>query len=292
MRSTEAEERCRDLSGRIGAILKDGLSVSKETLHFIDSTCAVSDPDSLKEILNDESKEEVETLWSLIFFPDAAFQGQLEGFLQSHRFHASDEDLVAKYLAEGAPEIPLRFPDPGKTFSLVMPDWTAAQFVSRLNISKPLNERLRSLIDRRFPGNPGLLIKVKLRNSTFSETEERIRFLCAFFEREIEDPEGCLELVLDLFEEMPDEKSIYERLIERKRRCFQSLQKADLYRKMLERDNVETLMLRGVRILSIDEPQARSQMNSIDRICLAVFGKTEYFQRAEEVLESGGFRYE
>jgi hypothetical protein len=49
---------------------------------------------------------------------------------------------------------------------------------------------------------------------------------------------------------------------------------------------METLMLRGVRIPHIDPAEMTHKMNRIDRICLAVFGKTEYFQPPEGIEKS------
>ena len=66
-------------------------------------------------------------------------------------------------------------------------------------------------------------------------------------------------------------------LMDRKKRCIQSLQKAKKLDNKLARHNVETLLLRGERVSYIDKADARKKIQIIDRISLAVFGKTEFF---------------
>ena len=55
------------------------------------------------------------------------------------------------------------------------------------------------------------------------------------------------------------------------------MQKAKNLDNKLARHNVETLLLRGERVSCIDKAAARKKIQIIDRISLAVFGKTEFF---------------
>jgi hypothetical protein len=63
----------------------------------------------------------------------------------------------------------------------------------------------------------------------------------------------------------------------RKKFYFRSLQKAKQLDTQLQKQNVETLMAQGKKVLLIDQRDARKKMRIIDRISRAVFGKTEYF---------------
>jgi hypothetical protein len=45
----------------------------------------------------------------------------------------------------------------------------------------------------------------------------------------------------------------------------------------LRQHNVETLLLRGRRLAYVDKTDVRKKIQIIDRISLAVFGKTEFF---------------
>jgi hypothetical protein len=70
---------------------------------------------------------------------------------------------------------------------------------------------------------------------------------------------------------------MFQQLMARKKRYFQGLQKAKKLDNQLTRHNVETLLLKGERVSYIDKADARKKIQIIDRISLAVFGKTEYF---------------
>lgn len=43
--------------------------------------------------------------------------------------------------------------------------------------------------------------------------------------------------------------------------------------------NTETLMLQGVRMPYVDKNDALRKMSLIDRICIALFGRSVYFER-------------
>ena len=70
---------------------------------------------------------------------------------------------------------------------------------------------------------------------------------------------------------------MFKALMTKKRFYFQSLQKAKNLDIQLRKHNVETLLLRGKRVSYVDRADARKKILMIDRISLAVFGKTEFF---------------
>jgi hypothetical protein len=55
------------------------------------------------------------------------------------------------------------------------------------------------------------------------------------------------------------------------------LQKAKNLDVQLTKHNLETLLLRGKRVAYVDKADARKNIQMIDRISLAIFGKTEFF---------------
>jgi len=286
--ATVGDEPCRVLAEKISRMLENGLTLTQDTLHFIDSTFSVPGPDALKCILTDETNSEVQTLLALIFFPDTTLQMQLEAFLETANFEPADEARVLGHLSRKLHEIPLRYPDETQMLFIDMPPWVGDQFVARLNITKRLHPDLLAAIDGHVPEDRRLWMKVALRNARFAETERRISFLAAFFEK-VKDDGSYLAFILSLFEEQNDDPDIYETLVSRKRHCFRSLQKAERFLKMLQTDNMETLMLRGIRIPHVDRQDMKARMKMIDRICLAIYGKTEYFRPPEEVLGVGGY---
>ena len=280
------------LALKISRILQNGLALNADILHFIDSTLSISSPKALEDILKEETHSEAETLLSLIFFPDTALQMQMEDFLETVCFEPSDEALVLTYLNAKLSDIPVGFPGRPGALRIRMPLWAGERFISRLNISKRLNPDLLAAIDRHVEKDRSTRMKVMLRNSRFTETENRISFLCAFFEKLPDAEMACLDFLLSLFEEQNDHPDICETLINRKRHCFQSLQKAAKFQKMLRAENMETLMLRGVRMPHVDTEDMKAKMKLIDRICLAICGKTEYFHPPEAVLGVGDYHLE
>ena len=55
----------------------------------------------------------------------------------------------------------------------------------------------------------------------------------------------------------------------------------------IEKHNIETLLMQGERVTLIDRNEIRKNMQIIDRISRAIFGKTEYFD--QPVSEEGQF---
>ena len=82
----------------------------------------------------------------------------------------------------------------------------------------------------------------------------------------------------------------------KKAACFQSLINAERFEEQLQKNNIETLLLQGVRPVSVDKDAVLRKMEIIDRICLAVFGKTEYYEKILQaytlVKHHGVIKYE
>jgi hypothetical protein len=282
---SEAEKRCRLLAETVCGIYRKGVTLDPEAVHFIDATFSTHSIHALKEMMTEAGDSQGEILGSFIFFPDETIQVQLEELLESQDFKKCDEKKVLAYLLESLPETPVNFPDDRGTLYATMPASVAEQFITRLNISKKLDRRILEAICRNVPENQRLRKKVKLRSSRFTETENRRFFLCRFFEKMKDDDGRCFEFVLNLFEERQDQNDVYELLTNKKRFYFQSIQKAKRYEDMLKESNMETLMLRGIRIPHIDVDDAQKKIKIIDRISLAVYGKTAYFPEYRDVVE-------
>ncbi|MDP3284646.1 MAG: hypothetical protein Q8M56_09495, partial [Desulfobacterales bacterium] len=88
-----------------------------------------------------------------------------------------------------------------------------------------------------------------------------------------------LEAAMGILEEADDRSDIYRILSGKKAAGFQSLINAERFEEMLQKNNIETLLLQGVRPVSVDKDAVLRKMEIIDRICLAVFGKTEYYEK-------------
>ncbi len=280
----ETQERCRLLAEKIRSIFQKGLTLTSDAVHYIDSTFATPSLEELKDIITDESNSEKDSFFELIFFPDASIQCQLESLLENGGFQKADEKRVLDYLVKDLPATQLCFPDNRGTLPVKMPEPVADQFISRLNILKKMDTRLSEAICKHVSNGRKTRVKVKLRNSRSNKTEKRIFFLCTFFEKMKDNDDQCLDFLLDFFDEQQDDGDIYQLLMDKKRFFFQNLQKAKRHQNLLGKYNMETLMMRGVRIPHIDTADVENKMGIIDRICQTVYGKTEYFQQPHEVM--------
>ena len=285
-----SESRCRILAEKIKAILARGFMLSDDAVHYIDSTFSNPSTESLHSIIKDDDGSEIEPFYELLFFPDVSMQMELEDILNQDGFTKEDEKTVLQMLTAQLPETPVHFPDGRGSLCLRIPEWTAAQLISRLRVGKQLDARIAQAIDSQVPGAQRNVIRIKFRNSRFIQTESRISFFRAYFEKLKDSCEECLDFMISLFEESDDNRDIYQTLAERKRYCFQSIIKAVRYEQMLQKNNMETLFSQGVRVAYVDRQDAERKMEIIDRISRSIFGKTEYFQKPDEILEASEYR--
>ena len=283
----KTQEKCDQLADEIRKILSKGITLSNEVIHYIDSTFSNPSTADLQSILADDSNCEADSLMELLMFPDEAMQFQLEPLLERLQFQNADERFVLDQLLQSQLRTIIRFPQDGQSMYLEVTEEAANQFVSRLNISKHLAPDLLEILNGYDEENISRQIKVKLRNSQLSPSAEKIGFLCQFFKKfnpQDNDIFDCLEFVVSFLEDLKQFNDIYQALMAKKKFYFISLQKAKQMESQLQKHNMETLLARGRRVVLIDQQDARKKMRIIDRVCRALYGKTEYF----EALNEGG----
>ena len=289
----ESDDKCELLAGELQKILCGGITLSSGVIHYIDSTFSNPTTTELQALLHDDSNCEKDSLTELLLFPDETMQLQLERLLEGLYFQKEDEKSVLDDLLQVPMQVAIRFPGDRGSFHLLVTEDLARQFIARLNISKHLNPDLLEALNHYENENISNRIKVKMRNSRFSPTDEKTKFLCLFFEKfdsQDNDIFECLEFVLSFLDEPTIDNDIYRTLMAKKEFYFRSLQKAKQLDTQLQRHNMETLLAQGKRIVLIDQRDARNKMRIIDRIGRAVFGKTEYFEplgNGDEHIEFG-----
>jgi len=289
----ESDDKCELLAGELQKILCGGITLSSGVIHYIDSTFSNPTTTELQALLHDDSNCEKDSLTELLLFPDETMQLQLERLLEGLYFQQEDEKSVLDDLLQVPMQVAIRFPGDRGSFHLLVTEDLARQFIARLNISKHLNPDLLEALNHYENENISNRIKVKMRNSRFSPTDEKTKFLCLFFEKfdsQDNDIFECLEFALSFLDEPTIDNDIYRTLMAKKEFYFRSLQKAKQLDTQLQRQNMETLLAQGKRIVLIDQRDARNKMRIIDRIGRAVFGKTEYFEPlddGEEPIEFG-----
>ncbi len=276
----KTEDNNKAVAEKIIDILQNGLTINADTQHYIDSTFSNPSASELETLLQDESNCETDSLMALLFFPDESAQLQLEEIIEDTHFQGRDGREIQDRVCSTPLQTQFRFADGRGTLKMRIAPSNAVQFIERLNLSRNLDEKIRSAVARHV--HPGLQTrcKVKLRNTRPITSPEKISFLQAFFEKlhiDKDDFFDYLDFTLSFLDELKDDPDLFQALMARKRFYFQSLHKAKKLDIQLSQHNVETLLLGGKRISYVDRVDARKKIQIIDRISLAVFGKTEFF---------------
>ncbi len=274
------ESKNKQLADRIIDILQSGLTMNADTLHYIDSTFSNPSIGELEELLQDESNCETDSLLELLFFPDESVQLQLEDMLEDIQFQKQDEQKIRDMVCNKSFQTRIRFPDDRGTLGMEISPLNVAQFIVRLNLLRHLNPKLTASVNDYVPVTFQTRCKVKLRNTRPITSQSKILFMQAFFEKLQGDSDvffDDLDFILSFLDECKDEPDMFQALMSKKRFYFHSLQKAKNLDIQLIIHNVETLLLRGKRVSYVDKADARKKIQMIDRISLAIFGKTEFF---------------
>ena len=282
MTEKEPKNKFKILADEIKKILGQGIDLSGDVVHYIDSTFSNPTIEELQTILGDDANCEKDSLMDLLFFPDESMQIQLEETLERYRLENEDENKVLNCLCRDPLQVTFRFEDDRGRLILQVPEDVIPQFLTRLKISKHTDDKLIESIRNYGDEKNVNRFKVKIRNSQFTSTDEKTGFLCSLFDKigpRSNDIFDCLEFVLGFLDELKQDGDIYQALMTKKKFYFINLQKAQKMDARLEKHNIETLMAQGQRVALIDQNDARRKMRIIDRISRAVFGKTEFFEQ-------------
>jgi hypothetical protein len=132
--------------------------------------------------LQNESSCETDSLLALLFFPEEPVQLQLEKMIADTDFQDRDEQEVQNRVCARSFQTQMRFADDRGTLEIEVTPSIAAEFVKRLNLSRRLDPKIRSAIDRCVHPELQTRCKVRFRNSRPITSPEKIAFLQAFFE--------------------------------------------------------------------------------------------------------------
>ena len=134
-----------------------------------------------------------------------------------------------------------------------------------------------------------------LRNSRFPFYENIVSFIFAFLAGMDTSASDYLDLFAfscDTLERIGSADDIHTAFIARKRLCTEMIRQSRGCERQLSVQPMEALMLKGVHIVSVDVEEAMRQIEWIDRICLAAFGRidpADCFCQSEETIDLGVF---
>lgn len=268
------------IADKIVDILSNGLAINADTQHYIDSTFSHPTITELEALLQDESSCEADSLMELLFFPDESVQLQLENLLENTHLQPEDVQAIKAQVCDQIFQTRFRFGDGRDTLKMAVSAPHVEVFMERLNLTRLLDPKIGAAITRHVAPAFQTRCKVWFRNARPITAAYKISFLQSFFEN-INVAEDaffdCLDFILNFLRELNDQTDIFSGLMTYKKIYFQGLQKMAKLEKRLAKHNVETLLLGGTRLAGMDKDDARKKIQMIDRISLAVFGKTDSF---------------
>mgnify|MGYP000727110241 CR=1 FL=1 len=270
----------KQIADKILDILQEGLEINADTQHYIDSTFSHPTIEALDAVLQDESSCETDSLLELLFFPDESVQLQLEGLLEDRHLQPEDEKAIQAQICSQPFQTRFRFRDGRGTLKMKVTPTHVNAFMERLNLTRSLDPKIGAAIKQHVAGPFQTQCKVRFRNARPIGAPHKILFLQSYFEKM--EPEDdvffeYLDFMLNFLEALDDQADIFKGLMTYKKIYFQGLQKAAKLEKQMTKHNVETLLLGGTRLIYMDKVDARKKIQMIDRISLAVFGKTDFF---------------
>ena len=279
------EPRIQKLADAIEAMLGQGIDLSKETAHFLESTCGIAHPADLARALAQPLDCEAESICEMIFYPDKIQQERLEPAVQEYGALGREErDMVEEMLvarsAARSIEAGIFFPGTDTPASIPIPGEAVARFVRRLGLDRQIDPGILSAVHE-YAGSQqrAAALAVRLRNARFAFTENRRLPVEAFLARmDCDDPEfmDLFDMLCRVLDTMDDREAPYDALMARKRRGVEMIQRAEKNRKDLEKQPVEALMMRGASIAAVNEEETKREMHQIDRIALCLYGQTEH----------------
>jgi len=275
--SVDAKDKCKQFAQRIEEVFRSGIHADPAVIDYIEATFSNPSAVELEEILKDESNGERDVLLELIFFPGEGLQAQLEEFLEENEFTEEETERIRKDLLSKKIDAKIIFANSCQTIGLRVPRSIFGTFLSRLNISRKIDPQLRAAISKYVAASDRMAVKIKIRNAPSAPAGDKVDFLCRVFQKMHADATfmASLEFALEFFTGIKDEADIYDALMARKRSCFDQLKKMEKYEQALEKNNIETLMLRGEKVPYVDKSDALKTIAMIDRVSLMVFGRTD-----------------
>ena len=257
--------------------LARGLTLTASDLDFIVNTCGLEPGENLGKALEDPEAWDAESVAALVFSADEATQIGLLPILHEFPFSDTDSDEIKAALEDAPVGVTVHLPEPDSPLSITAAPFSLDRFVDSLHITRRVPSDIALAIDDHVPGDRRTLTSQRIRMAAVPSDEHVRDTLVLFLQQLADDTDffSMLALVLEIIADAKDPEHLYEHLTFRKRRLYRALQEAEKFERAREQHNMETLMMQGRRVPTIDVEDAQHQMNIIDRICFAMFGKTE-----------------
>jgi hypothetical protein len=275
--AAESNDPCQLLADQIAELLCSQIHAGSDVIEYIDSTYGNTDVEEIKAFIEEPGSSERETLLELIFFPNEPIQVRIEQVLEKHSFTSEDVATIAAELENRNLLASVALGDTGRALNVRLDRRVIDPFLTRLNITYTPDAVLHRTVAEVFAADTRRAVRVRLRNARNQPTGSGGEFLLRYIRAMGHDPfffEG-LDFLLAFLQEIGRDADVFEAMMKKKRRYWWLLNQTAGAEEKLRKSNVEILLLQGERTPYIDKDRTQKTIAAIDRICLAVFGKTE-----------------
>ncbi len=274
-----SRQRITAVADAIEAVFKKGIHLTDDVLHYLESTHAIVHPEELHRMLLPPFDCDSESICEMVFYPDESQQAFLEPVLEKNSIKDNQEKkMLADMLAEKNIAPAIYFPSNTRPCCASIPDAAIHRYIQRINADRRIDPRILAAIRLAIQSpETAAAVKVKLRNSRIDFTDYRVSSICAFLDGIEENSADFMDLFVLLcrvLETMSPDTDLFSALMETKHKCLEMIRQAEKNETDLKQNPVEVLMMRGETIAAIDAAQVRIQIDRIDRIALALFGRT------------------
>jgi hypothetical protein len=263
----------------IRSVFQEGLVLTADVIQFMESVFGTQD---IEAVLKEAHDCESGSLLELLCFPDRELRLRFERRWGGHGFTTGDQRTIISQLCRTPLHAVVKSTSGAALVPVEIPSFVLETVVRRLRITwqpPPQLARALALLD---PPEHGPAIRVRLRHARLPWYPEQIRLMELFFSKmsaESDRFEACLTFLISIMAELIPGCGIQDFLVEKKMFYFKALCRAENFERRRRSSNMEILMLQGARAAHGDIDAWRHGMQMIDTLCLALFGRTRYFQR-------------
>ena len=227
-------------------LLRDGLTVSAETLFFAESTYGITE-EGFETAIKDSCFEEREILINMLFFPTQKMREQLEPFLVAGPFGEDEIQYLAEEIASDIREIRIRLPSVSG-FSWAVGQEAINHFINKLYMTRALDPAITAALDDQLLEEIATRLKVYMRCRNIGFSEDARRFLLTFVDKaadRVEEFQGLAELLMTLTTQLPPQMTITEYLFEQREYQKKRLSDIEEFAKKTEQYGMEYLMMQN-----------------------------------------------
>lgn len=238
----------------------------------------------LAYILETADSGEIDSLLELLFYPDLEMKIRFESRWGRERFDRQALETVIELVGARPISATIATPSDGSSIHIELPAFVIEAFIRRLNIAWQPTPDLQARLDANSRHRHFIRMCVHLRHARVDWHAGQVRLIGQFMTKMpemAEDLETDLIFLLDILPEFAPNGDPFDFLVAKKFFYFQSLCKAEDFERKRQASNMEIMMLQGNRAAHGNISQWRLHMQQVDRICQALYGRTEFFQQPD-----------